>query len=236
MATACGGTCNARSEVVKNRAKGTIGRIAQAVFAVFCAGLAGGAAADSTGGKFHVEAETLVYDTTNPGEGEETGITSDDVDRLLDLLRGNNNLTRLQLNSGGGEVYPARQISDIVVDFELDTHIHGDCDSSCVTIFLAGQNRTMSRGSRIGFHQTFWSADNIEAYYNREREDEGWETPWEFASWMYLDTQQEVYDHLIYMMDRGVDPGFAVKSIRGANSEMWRPYRSELLAAGVLTQ
>ena len=204
--------------------------------ATACVGVAGAVLAEPATGKLRVDGATLIYDTTEPGEGEETGIVSDDVDRMLELLRGGNAITRLQLNSGGGEVYPAGQISGIVIDFELDTNIHGDCDSSCVTIFLAGDKRTMSRGSRIGFHQIFWSAKNIESFYQLEREDEGWETPWEFAAWMYLDAQKEVYEHLTYMIDRGVDPGFAVKTMRDPNSGMWRPYRSELLAAGVLTE
>lgn len=204
--------------------------------ATACVGVAGPVSAEPAAGKLRVDGTTLIYDTTEPVEGEKSGIVSGDVDRMLELLRGDSAITRLQLNSGGGEVYSAIQISGIVIDFELDTNVHGDCDSSCVIVFLAGDKRTMSRGSRIGFHQIFWSAKNIESFYQLEREEEGWETPWEFAAWMYLDTQQEVYEHLTYMIDRGVDPGFAVKTMRDPNSSMWRPYRSELVAAGVLTE
>lgn len=194
------------------------------------------ATAETPPGKLHIDGDTLVYDTENPGAAETSGIVSDDVALMLDMLRANTDVRRLQLNSSGGEVYAATQISDVVIDFELDTHVHGDCDSSCVTIFLAGARRTMSRGSRIGFHQIFWSASNIAAYYDRERGDQGWQTPFDFAAWMYLDTQEEIYSHLKYIIERGVDPAFAVETIRNPQSEMWRPYRRELLAAGVLTE
>ena len=65
---------------------------------------------------------------------------------------------------------------------------------------------------------------------------EGWATPWDFAAWLYTDTQSEVYAHLSYMVARGVDPAFTVESIRDPGSAMWRPYRTVLLKAGVLTE
>ncbi|OWU81935.1 ATP-dependent Clp protease proteolytic subunit [Phaeobacter sp. 22II1-1F12B] len=186
--------------------------------------------------KFTLNDVTLVYDTESVGADEPAGITSDDVENLLRILRSDESIRRLQINSSGGSVYAAQQISDIIIDFGLDTHVHGDCDSSCVTIFLAGTKRTMSRGSRIGFHQIFWSAENIASYYDRERGEQGWATPYDFAAWMYLDTQDEMYAHLKYITSRGVDPGFAIETIRNPQSEMWRPYRAELLKAGVLTE
>ena len=53
---------------------------------------------------------------------------------------------------------------------------------------------------------------------------------------MYLDTQQEVYANLRYLISRGVDPAFAIETIRDPQAEVWRPTRAELLAGGVLTQ
>ncbi|MFK7751566.1 MAG: hypothetical protein AB8B51_03355 [Sedimentitalea sp.] len=192
--------------------------------------------AHAESGKFYIDGTTLIYDTDTPNEDEYEGIKSADINILLDLLRDNDGIQTLQLNSNGGSVWASFKMSDIILDFELDTHVHGDCDSSCVTLLLAGQNRTMSRGSRLGFHQTYWSAKNIESYYNDNREDDGWDTPFDFAEWMYLDTQDEVYNQLKYMLSRDVDPVFAIESIRDPDASMWRPRRSELLRVGVLTE
>lgn len=185
--------------------------------------------------KLYVDGETLVYDTTNGHDGH-SDIEREDVEVLRALLQAHPEVSVLQLTSSGGSVWAAQIISDIVIDFGLDTRVDGDCDSSCVTIFLAGKNRTMTGGSRLGFHQVQWSADNIQEYYEREANDFGWTTPWEFAEWMYLDTQQEVYRTLNYMVSRGVDPAFAIQSIRKPDGSMWRPYRAVLRAAGVLTE
>lgn len=184
--------------------------------------------------KLYVEGERLIYNTTDTSP--KSDIETADAEVLRALLAANPGVTTMQLTSGGGSVWASQIIADIVIDYELDTHVDGDCDSSCVTIFLAGRARTMSRGSRLGFHQVQWGAENIAEYYAREAEDFGWETPWDFAEWMYLDTQQEVYRTLNYMVSRGVDPGFAIQAIRAPDGPMWRPYRAVLRAAGVLTE
>ncbi|MEC7257656.1 MAG: hypothetical protein VXW58_07535, partial [Pseudomonadota bacterium] len=39
-------------------------------------------------GKLRLQGDTLIYNTETPGPNEQTGIVSDDIDRLLALLRG----------------------------------------------------------------------------------------------------------------------------------------------------
>lgn len=185
--------------------------------------------------KLRVEGDTLIYDTINASEDGED-ITSDDIDLLRSLLNAHPEISLLELNSAGGSVWASQEISSIVISAGLDTTVNGDCDSSCVTIFLAGTNRSLTRGSRLGFHQNYWRADRIEQYYQSEREEAGWETPWDFAEWMYEDTQQEVYLHLTYMVNRGVDPAFAIQSVRRPDVSMWRPNPAVLRAANVLTE
>ncbi|QBF30736.1 hypothetical protein [Thalassococcus sp. S3] len=197
--------------------------------------LAGAAFAEEESGKFRVVGDRLIYDTENPGEEQERGIELDDPDILLDLLRANPGIRTLELNSGGGRYYSAFDMTNTVIDFELDTHVHGICESSCTLVFLAGKKRTMSRGSKIGFHQTFWTADSIEGFYEDKRADRGWETPFDFTSWVYKDTQDEIYNELTYMIRQGVDPAFAIETIKEPTSTMWYPYRPVLRAAGVLT-
>ena len=196
--------------------------------------IAGGVSAEENP-KFTVADDRLIFDTETIEDMPEAEIRPQDVDDLRAILRDNSAITTLVLNSNGGQVWAADKMSDIVIDFGLDTHVDGDCDSSCVTVFLAGDKRTMARGSRLGFHQYFWSAGSVESYYDRHRDSRNWETPFDFASWMYNDIQSEVHERLSYMVARGVDPGFAIQTLRRPDGDMWRPYRSVLRAAGVLT-
>lgn len=184
-------------------------------------------------GKFTVSGDVVTYSTeSNGGAGE---IEDEDVDDLLAVLKGSPGITKLVLNSGGGSVWAGIEMARITLDFELDTEVTGECSSSCVSIFLAGENRSMTRGSKIGFHSRSWSPEAIESYYQKWREDEDWETPFEFGSWVYRDTQAETYEDLMYILSRGVDAQFAIKT-KAPRDSTWYPRRSELRQAGVLTE
>lgn len=189
-----------------------------------------------TAAKIRVEGDRLIYDTVNAPEGESTDIESEDVDVLVGLIQKHPELKVVELNSDGGSVWSAARIADAVIDAELDTHVNGECKSSCTRIFLGGAKRTMSRGSRIGFHQVWWSAPAMQSYYERNAEAEGWDTPFEFAAWMYRDTQTEIHENLIYMVRRKVDPVFAIETLKYSPDEFWYPRRPYMLAAGVLTE
>lgn len=184
--------------------------------------------------RFSVQGETLVFDTTLEIDGKARDINYDDVTVLRDLLRDHDGITRIELNSEGGGHYPSLEMAAIIVDFGLDTHVNNTCESSCVTVFLGGAKRSMSKGGRLGFHQLSWSGAAIEDYYVKNRDTRGWETPFDFASWLYADTQTETFTRLSYMIRRGVNPEFAIQTLRKPDASMWFPYRAVLMAAGVL--
>jgi len=193
-------------------------------------------AQDAATARFSVEGDRAMFDTVVEVDGRQIDIRQSDVAALRDLLRDNAGVKTLVLTSNGGGHYPAMDLAELVIDFELDTHVDTICESSCVPVFLAGTQRTMARGARIGFHQLYWNAKSVEEYYTKHRDRRDWDTPFEFAEWMYRDTQTETYNRLTYMVERGVDPVFAIQSLRKPDTTMWYPYRAVLMAAGVLTK
>lgn len=180
--------------------------------------------------KFSINGDILGYNTNPDGE-----IEWKDVEELKAILLDNPKITKLTLSSGGGGIDPAQEMADIIIDFELDTHVVGECASACVYLFLAGNKRTMQKGSKMGFHQSYWEAENIEEFYNDWKERVGWANPYEFASWLYESTQGDILIELEYYLERGVDGKFAIKTLQAASDEMWYPRRAELRRAGVLT-
>lgn len=180
---------------------------------------------------FAIADNTLYFDTES-GQGDDD-INSDHVDQFSVILRANPEVDTLVLNSGGGGVWAGEEMARIVIDYELNTVVDGECSSTCVLIFLGGSARTMTRGSKIGFHSRNWPPAAVEKYYDNVREDEGWETPFEFGSWIYADTQAEVYRDLAYFVERGVDPGFAIE-VHAPRERLHYPLRKDLQAAGVL--
>lgn len=200
------------------------------------AGLAAQAVASvSTSGKFSVDGTVLTYDTYAAKNEENREIEGDDVDEFIDLLRASPGVTELVLSSTGGNVWAGEEMARIVIDFELDTRVIEECSSACVTVFLGGERRVLDRGGKLGFHRRSWSSGAMRDYYTDWREDEGWQSPFDFASWVYRDTQNEVFEEVEYMMSRGVEASFAIRTKR-ARTSMWFPSRDELEAGGVLRE
>ena len=186
--------------------------------------------------KLFVEGDTLYYNTDLAADEINAEINWDDADLIHSILLENPNITTIQLNSSGGLIEASQYISDIVIDFELDTYVSGECSSACVDIFLAGQRRVLERGSWVGFHKGSWAAADIERYYEGNKKEEGWKDAFEFSSWLYEDTQSEILKQMKYMLERGVEADFIIQTLQADNEGMWYPRRKQLEAAGVLNE
>ena len=192
--------------------------------------------ATSQTSKFELNGSTLIYDTSSASDGREQEITWKDVDELDALLKSEQSIREIELNSAGGDVEAAFYMADLIIDYELDTNVNGTCESACTLMLLAGERRTVERGSWVGFHQSYWDATYIQGYFERNKDSKGWSNAFEFASWMYEDTQREVLRNLQYFVERGVDAGFAIKTMKATSDDMWYPRRKELEAAGVIVK
>ena len=185
--------------------------------------------------QFKLDGEILFYDTDSAPPGQDE-INWQDVETLVFLLRQQQQIEALHLNSAGGLIEAAREMADIIIDFELDTRVTDECASACVTLFLAGESRQLDRGGRLGFHRSSWDAASMEEYYKDAQADIGWDSLYEFASWSYEEAQKDVLSEMEYLLERGVDPEFAIKTLRAENADMWFPRRRELTLAGVLSK
>ena len=186
--------------------------------------------------KLRIEGNTLYYSTSDAKEAIDQEISWDDVESFEAILKKQSNITLLQLNSRGGEIEAAMHLADVIIDYELNTHIDGECSSACVLIFLGGEKRSLARGSWIGFHKSSWASNHIKDYYTERKEDEGWVDEYEFAEWLNDDTQKSILRDLEYLIERGVHPAFAIKTLRADNDDMWYPRRKEMVASGIITE
>ena len=206
------------------------------LFAVFFVAVMVPLTATSQASKFELNGSTLIYDTSSASNEQEQEITWEDVDELDALLKSEQSIKEIELNSVGGDVEAAFYMADLIIDYELDTNVNGTCESACTLMLLAGERRTVERGSWVGFHQSYWDAPYIQGYFERNKDSKGWSNAFEFASWMYEDTQREVLRNLQYFVERGVDAGFAIKTMKATSDDMWYPRRKELEAAGVIVE
>ena len=206
------------------------------LFAVFFVAMMFPLSATSQASKFELNGSTLIYDTSSASNEQEQEITWEDVDELDALLKSEQSIKEIELNSAGGDIEAAFYMADLIIDYELDTNVNGTCESACTLMLLAGERRTVERGSWVGFHQSYWDAPYIQGYFERNKDSKGWSNAFEFASWMYEDTQREVLRNLQYFVERGIDAGFAIKTMKATSDDMWYPRRKELEAAGVIVE
>ena len=182
---------------------------------------------------FKVDGVIIHYDTETDEESD--GVEFSHYEELLKLLKKHPEIETIVLNSSGGMISPATDMSALIIDANLDTHVEFECSSACMTMFLGGRNRTLALGGKLGFHKSYWESDSIKDYYESEKDNKGWGNPFEFASWLYEDTQVEMFLEFEYLLERGVGPRFAIETLKAGADGMWYPRRKELIEAGVLT-
>ena len=69
--------------------------------------------------KFTISGDTIIYDTFKAKNELNQEINWDDVTEFEYLMRNNEGIKNLQLNSSGGLVEAAIYFSDIIIDYEL---------------------------------------------------------------------------------------------------------------------
>lgn len=97
---------------------------------------------------------------------------SDEFFIALNVLRSNSGKIKtkyqptIYINSGGGDIYDAFRIYDIVKDFPapVTTIIGGYAHSGSALIFLAGDKRLIFPNATIGFHMVMLGNDNANPY------------------------------------------------------------------------
>lgn len=147
-------------------------------------------------------------------EGE---ITLRQFSELERLLSGTTAARRLVLNSEGGSIAAARGIARLAQNDGFETLVDGRCFSACTLVLMAGNPRTMTPGSRIGFHR-----------YRTGAIERG-------GHQLYGDIAEEQAKDRSYLQARGLSDDFLDRIYDAAPDEMWQPSEAELRQAGVLT-
>ena len=53
----------------------------------------------------------------------------------------------------------------------------------------------MENGSKLGFHQTMWKIQELKRFYQNNAEYYSWNDQFEFAAWIYNDSQKNIYKY-----------------------------------------
>ena len=165
-----------------------------------------------------------------------SGAKVGDADKILSLLENNENINRVVFNGvyQGGQT-DGLEISDLIIDFELDTHIIDYCWGNCIFMFMGGQNRTMAKGSELAINMTGYRLEFIEGIIeNKDYEVLG--SLSEYIVWVDEVAREEIIEYFTLLLEQGVEPSFIIESIEKASKENWIPRRKKLLEANILTK
>ena len=121
------------------------------------------------------------------------------------------NVKVLHLLSRGGSVYWARQMQNLVRERALVTVVDSRCMSACAFVFLAGVERYIAPGAKLGFHRESGDGQSA-AEVNMIKES---------------DAQA--------MRAMGISGAFIDKAFSTPSSDIWIPSEDELKSAHVIT-
>ena len=185
--------------------------------------------------RFFVTNKTLFYNSEIETSNGSFGIIFEDIDDFKMLLEQNLDITKVSLTSYGGFVEAAYEIADLILDYNLDTHLEGDCESACTILFLAGNKRTAKEDSKLGFHQTSYSEESAKEEYESMKDEMNFNSPFAYAAWVLEDTQEMILNDLYFYQGIGMSLDFFIKTLEAPSDEMWYPDHSYLREEGIIT-
>lgn len=133
------------------------------------------------------------------------------AERVRAILATHPRIARVHLTSDGGLVDEARAVAGLIAERGLATYVPDTCVSACTLAFVAGRERYVMLGAKLGFHAPF------------ETDDAGRE--------IQVDGAEEARDYVA----AGVSTEFVDVALRTPSTEIWYPDAKRLLGAGVVT-
>mgnify|MGYP006112124963 CR=1 FL=1 len=165
-----------------------------------------------------------------------SGSDISDVDEILSILQNNENIERIVFDTVySGSQTDGIEISDLIIDFELDTHIIDYCWGNCIFMFMGGKNRTMAKGSEIQISTNSYSFETVQDILNN-KDYEVLGSLADYILWVDEIARLEIIEYFTLLLEQGVKPAFIIESIEKASVEDWVPRRKQLLEANFLTE
>jgi hypothetical protein len=136
-------------------------------------------------------------------------ITRSMVSSFMDVLRRGSTISLVKLQSSGGRLSAARSIALMVKSKHMDTAVEHECDSACIVVFLAGHNRFIADGAKLGFHSASFAGQVDETETEKLRKE---------------------------ALATGVAYDFVMNAYPLYDDSLWYPSQDELLRSRVVTK
>jgi len=139
--------------------------------------------------------------------------------QLAALLDSHPDIEFVELSSKGGRLGPGFRLARLIADRGLSTHVNELCASSCTFAFVAGQERVLQHGAKLGFHAP---ASHFDPSNSTAKDD--------------ARLQQQVAYLNDYFLKAGIPQSFINHILATPFTDAWFPSEKELIDAGVVTR
>lgn len=203
------------------------------IFALYSAETGTSAHAD----RLNVSGNVLYFDMGHRGADLEhpRALERTDVHPIQSMLFENPAIDTISVSGPGGSGTAADEIIQTILTHELNTTAFADCVSACANIFLAGKNRSLSPGARLGFHRPYVVNDDEFRYFEAHKERMGWKEEFDYVPWIYDVGLTDMVNAFSYMSSRGVSTEFIIRAYSVDSFNVWFPKEEELMESGVVS-
>ena len=137
--------------------------------------------------------------------------------KVAKALKDNPSIKFVTLNSDGGLLYEARELSKLILLNSLNTYTNQGCASACTIAFISGNKRYIHKNTNLGFHQYSMAMPSA-------RTDKA-------AIQSLIADQQSDAE---FFQKRGVDKEFTDYMYKFESDDMWYPSTHVLEEYGVI--
>lgn len=131
---------------------------------------------------------------------------------LESMLRSNNKLTLIQVESPGGYVVEGLAMAKLIQRMKLDTVSLERCASACTLLLAAGEERYVGPGAKVGFHRSGFLG--------------------QAPSTDWTSTDYEIAD---YYRSRGSSEAFINQALGTPSNKIWVADRALMMSSGYAT-
>lgn len=187
----------------------------------------------SEGQRMAVDGSKVIFNGDVAPEDGDDGL-AEDYPRLLDLAAANPEVSKIVLTGNFPGTGYAIDVARGIEGLGLATEIVGECTDACVYMFVAGKERTLGAGAKLGLRRMIIKASRLRERFEKDQAAYGWQDEFGQAAMTYDMGQSSMHMALQYLTDHGVSLDFALRIFATPREDMWWPSREEMVGGGVI--
>ena len=180
-----------------------------------------------------VDGSKIIFNGDVAPDNGDDGL-AEDYTNLLDLTAAHPEVSTIVLTGSFPGTGFAIDVARGIEGLGLSTEIVGECVDACVYLFVAGHQREMGQGAKLGLRRTTIKASRLRELFERDQATFGWQDEFGQAAMLYEMGQSSMHAALQYLVEHGVTLDFALRIFATPREDMWWPDRDALVEGGVI--